>query len=249
MAGTERASRDPDALAPPHTRVAVLGDGGSFEVLDVSGDDFRGYADRLVALVSRAFEDRGSAVPALALRELVDNLVHALPCSVSLVLEPDAGNIFLSDTGPGIARLDLAFELGYSTADIKQRAYIRGVGIGLHLAREDMRSRGGELLIESEVGVGTYAQLSMSSASPPESWDESASTPRLTQRQNNILFLLSEGDPLGPSQVSAELNIGVSTAHRDLVKLQDIGLIFVDKNGKRFLSEIGRSYLQSLLSL
>lgn len=249
MAGKNPLLRSREDAVPPHTRVALPRDDGLFEILDVAGKDFSEYANNLVDLVTQALSARGVDVPGVALREVVDNLVHALPCSVSVVLEPDLGNVFLSDTGGGIPRLDLAFEPGYSTASEVHRSYIRGVGIGLHLAREDMRSRGGELLIESDPGAGTYVQLVLSRPAHARGWGESSGQLRLTQRQNNILFLLSEGESLGPSQVSSELNIGVSTAHRDLVKLQDFGLIYANQSGKRFLSESGRSYLQSLLSL
>jgi anti-sigma regulatory factor (Ser/Thr protein kinase) len=249
LAATVNEPHRDDALVPPHTRVALPEKDGGFEIFNIEGDGFSAYAASLVALISQGLLERGSVVPEIALQEVVDNLVHALPCSVSVVVDAGSGNVFLSDTGRGISRLDLAFQLGYSTASEAHRSYIRGVGIGLHLAREDVRSLGGELLLESEPGVGTFVQLCLSGAMQPQAWGGAVATPHLTQRQNNILFLLSEGESLGPSQVSSELNIGVSTAHRDLVKLQDFGLIYINKAGKRFLSESGRSYLQSLLSL
>lgn len=246
-------ARNPSPSGPggdasvPHTRVAIPRDEGSYEIVEVSGSDFPDYTKRLLGLLSSVLRERGYAVPESAMREVIDNLVHAIPCAVSVVLDPRAGNIYLSDTGPGIARLDLAFEPGYSTADESCRRHIRGVGIGLRIAREEMRSLGGDLIVFSDAGTGTYVQLVSAAAASP-SWEDGVSQ-RLTQRQNNILFLLSEGESLGPSQVSAELNIGVSTAHRDLVKLQEYGLITSNSSGKRFLSETGRSYLQSLLSL
>ncbi|RJP33038.1 MAG: ATP-binding protein [Actinobacteria bacterium] len=236
-------------LLPPHTRVALPDVEGSFVVVDVEGGSFSDYASKLSALIVQALLDRDIIAPLVALQEIVDNLVHALPCSVSVVLDPQHKNLFISDTGPGIHRLDLAFDLGYSTARELHRSYIRGVGIGLFLAREDLRSLGGELRLESDPGRGTYAHLAFSAAPPSPGWAGGAGAFHLTQRQNNILFLLSEGESLGPSQVSSELNTGVSTAHRDLIKLQDLGLIYSNSSGKRFLSELGRSYLQSLLSL
>ncbi|MBN2025522.1 MAG: ATP-binding protein [Actinobacteria bacterium] len=240
-------------LYPPHTRVALPGGEGSYEVLDIERDHacFADYAADLTDLLIKSLHDIDAIIPRIALREVVDNLVHAIPCSVSIVFDPQRKNLFISDTGPGIPRLDLAFDLGYSTASEAHRAYIRGVGIGLYLAREDIRSLGGELRLDTDHGRGTYVQFSLEPVPAPSSpgWPGGAGAFHLTQRQNNILFLLSEGESLGPSQVSSELNIGVSTAHRDLVKLQDLGLIYLNSTGKRFLSELGRSYLQSLLSL
>lgn len=251
--GEKRTLADKTAIAfrPPHTRVALPGGEGVYDVLDVECDhvSFNDFAGDLTGLLVKALQERDAIVPRVALREIVDNLVHALPCSVSVVLDPQHKNLFISDTGPGIPRLDLAFDLGYSTASDEHRAYIRGVGIGLYLAREDIRSLGGELSLDTDFGRGTYIHLSLDLAPASPGWAGGAEAFHLTQRQNNILFLLSEGESLGPSQVSCELNIGVSTAHRDLVKLQDLGLIYVNATGKRFLSELGRSYLQSLLSL
>lgn len=246
LSGKSTQSRD---LLPPHTRIAIPGERADYDVIDVEEESFPDYVSRTTELVTGALRGGGVAVPAVALREVIDNLVHAAPCSASMVIDPQLNNIFISDTGPGISRLDLVFELGYSTATPLHRSYIRGVGIGLYLAREDVRSRGGDLRIEADAGKGTFVQISLAGTSPLPGWAGDACVLTLSQRQNNILFLLSEGESLGPSRVSAELNIGVSTAHRDLVKLQELGLIYVNANGKRFLSDVGRSYLQSLLSL
>ncbi len=239
-------SRPPATVAVPHTRVAMASGKGGYEVVEVRGDDFPQYAARLLQLLAGALREGGCAVPEAALREVIDNLVHAIPCAVSVVLDVRAGSVCLCDNGPGIARPDLAFEPGYSTADGARRRHIRGVGIGLKLARDEMRSLGGDLLLFSRAGTGTYVQLITSTSAANLA---GGASPRLTQRQSNILFLLSEGESLGPSQISSELNIGVSTAHRDLVKLHEYGLVNSDSSGKRFLSETGRSYLQSLLSL
>ena len=236
-------------IIPPHTRIAIPGDDAVYDVQDIEEESFPGFVSRAVDIVSTALSDRGRVVPAIALREVLDNLVHAVPCSTSIVLGPLLDNIFISDTGPGISRPDLAFELGYSTASELQRSCIRGVGIGLYLAREDILSCGGEMRIESGAESGTFVSLSLSAPSTAPAYDGGIGGLPLTQRQNNILFLLSEGEPLGPSRISDELNIGVSTAHRDLVKLQEVGLICTNVTGKRFLSDMGRSYLQSLLSL
>jgi anti-sigma regulatory factor (Ser/Thr protein kinase) len=247
---TQDRKQDPD-LSPPHTRIALPNKDGQYEVLDVNSDHerFPDFAGNLTELVIQALHDRDAVIPQIALREVIDNLIHALPCSVSVVLDPQHKNLFISDTGPGIPRLDLAFDLGYSTANKSHRTYIRGVGLGLFLAREAVPAIGGDLRLDSDHGRGTYVQFSLESIPSSPGWAGGADAFHLTQRQNNILFLLSEGESLGPSQVSSELNIGVSTAHRDLVKLQDLGLVFVGSTGKRFLSELGRSYLQSLLSL
>lgn len=236
-----------DGLLPPHTRIAIPDDGLGYRIIDVTEVSFPEFSRKVARTIADALRSRDIEAPEAALKEILDNLVHAVPCTASVVLSPSFRNIYISDTGPGISRPDLAFELGYSTADAARRSYIRGVGIGLYLARREVQSSGGDLTIESVPGGGTYVNVSLA-ACPSPGW-EGDGAPFLSQRQNNILFLLSEGECLGPSEIAAELNTSVSTAHRELVKLQEMGLVFLADNGKRALSPAGRSYLQGLLSL
>lgn len=238
---------DGGTLLPPHTRIAIPDDGPGYSVAEVAVDSFPEFFSLVSSLIIDALRAHDVAVPMVGLREILDNLVHAVPCTASVVVSPSFRNIYISDTGPGIARTDLAFQLGYSTASILQRSYIRGVGLGLFLARREAQSLGGDLLLESSPGLGTYVNFSLPGSTSGDGWQGDG--PCLTQRQNNILFLLSEGESMGPSAVAGELNIAVSTAYRDLTKLQRLGLVFLADNGKRFLSESGRSYLQGLLSL
>jgi hypothetical protein len=239
----------PNSLPSPKVRAAFPDGDGDYELLDLTASSFSRFANDLTEILGKRLRDGGVEPPNQALREVVDNFIHAVPCTGSVVLDASFSNIYISDTGPGMASVDLALKPGYSTATSLQRSYIRGVGLGLHLAREELRSTGGDLYLDSTQGEGTYLRLALKGASPGSSEDDSLCSFCLTERQNNILFLLSEGEPLGPSQVAEELGIGVSTAHRELVKMQGSGLIGLPNNGKRGLSEVGRSYLQSLLSL
>ncbi|MEM2936385.1 MAG: ATP-binding protein [Candidatus Bathyarchaeia archaeon] len=236
-----------DELAPPDTRVAVPDTEGSFQVFDIRERDFKSYVASICEIVGSALSAGGVPSPLIAMREVLENLVHAVPCSASVVLNPVFSCISVCDTGPGMERTDIAFELGFSTADSRHRGIIRGVGIGLNIALEELRSLGGDLLLDSTPGRGTFVRLVISHQ--PSTRTLSHASLDLSTRQNNILFLLSEGMLMGPSQISSELNIGVGTAHRDLVRLQELGLVEVNKNGKRFLSAAGKSYLQRLLSL
>ncbi|MGQ9476583.1 MAG: ATP-binding protein [Actinomycetota bacterium] len=234
-------------LLPPHTRVAVP-EGEGFAVHEISGGDFPSFRERVTDIVLAALGIKDDRAPATALRELLDNLVHAVPCTASVVVDPSLERLYISDTGPGINRLDIALEPGYSTATELHRSVIRGVGLGFYLAMREVRELGGDLQIFSQPGEGTYITISLTSGSPslPSFPDL---TNGLSHHQNNILFLLTEEESIGPSQVAGELGISLSTAHRELVKLEDLGLIRRPSDGKRFLSERGRSYLQSILSL
>jgi len=64
---------------------------------------------------------------------------------------PERINVFAYDQGPGIADIDLAMQVGYSTApeDIKEMGF--GAGLGL----PNMKRYSDNLVIESEVGCGT----------------------------------------------------------------------------------------------
>jgi phosphoserine phosphatase RsbU/P len=64
------------------------------------------------------------------------------------------GEIRVSDTGPGIPEAERAaiFEPYYRS---EETAGAPGVGLGLAISQELVRQMGGELLVESEVGVGS----------------------------------------------------------------------------------------------
>ncbi|MBC7252847.1 MAG: helix-turn-helix domain-containing protein [Actinobacteria bacterium] len=243
-------SRDPESgwtIRPPHTRIAVP-NGSGFAVHEVHTDDFHAFRERVMDIVLSSLEGGVAQPPEVALRELIDNLVHAVPCSASLVVEPSRKRFYISDNGPGINRLDLAMEPGYSTATEAQRSVIRGVGLGFYLAQREISSLGGELNVFSQPGGGTYISVSISDMDVSPTI-HNGMVEELSQRQNNILFLLTEEEFLGPSQVSAELGISLSTAHRELVRLERLGLVTRSSDGKRFLSDMGKSYLRSILSL
>lgn len=233
-------------LTPPPTRVALPDGEGGFIIHSVAENDFSSFVSRVSGLVEEEVFSSGTPFPSLAMREVLENLVHAVPCNASVVVDPAYNAISVCDTGAGIDRTDIALQLGFTTANDLQRSIIRGVGLGLNLALEELRSLGGDLVLDSLPGKATFARLVLS-LSPRH--DESAAAFGLSQRQNNILFLLSEGVLMGPSQISSELNVSVGTAHRELVRLQGLGLVDTTPNGKRFLSIAGKSYLQRLLSL
>jgi hypothetical protein len=71
--------------------------------------------------------------------------------------------------------------------------------------------------------------------------------PRITTRQKQVLALVLESGSAGPSLVSHELRVGLSTAYRDLASLEALGLIVSD-GGKRALTPLGLSYLGGMTS-
>lgn len=71
--------------------------------------------------------------------------------------------------------------------------------------------------------------------------------PRLSTRQKQVLALVMESGSAGPSLVSKELGVAISTAYRDLASLEELGLISAE-SGKRQLTQEGLAYLKDMTS-
>jgi predicted HTH transcriptional regulator len=69
----------------------------------------------------------------------------------------------------------------------------------------------------------------------------------LSPRQRKVFLLIGEMGEAGPSTVAGELKISLSTAYRDLVTLEDEGLLECVEGGKRRLSRKGIKYLSTIL--
>ena len=73
--------------------------------------------------------------------------------------------------------------------------------------------------------------------------------PRLnvSERQQRVLITVLECGEVGPSTVAELLEISVSTAYRDLLFLEENGLVISDESGKRLISPLGRDYVEALI--
>jgi hypothetical protein len=69
---------------------------------------------------------------------------------------------------------------------------------------------------------------------------------QLSVRQKQTLLLVMEIGSVGPTTVSRELTVALSTAHRDLAFLEAEGFIASDSTGKRRLTPLGVSYVESI---
>lgn len=111
-----------------------------------------------------AFADREKL--ALAIHNLVGNAIKYTPEGgrVTVRVEADEERLVVgvSDTGIGIAEADRerVFERFFRVDDERVRAQT-GTGLGLCLAREVARRHGGDVSLESEVGVGSRFTLSI----------------------------------------------------------------------------------------
>jgi hypothetical protein len=238
----------------PMVRVAVYDNMSSLpRVHELTGQDYQNFVNLMADKTYELSHSKGGQIPFTVIREVVENLVHAY-FEEAIITILDGGNtIRVSDQGPGIRDKEAAFLPGFSTATREMKQYIRGVGSGLPVAREAIEMAGGKITVEDNLDQGAVVTLSLEpeAAVPPPTPDkaaeEAASPPaELTDRQKRVLFLVTELGALGPSKIANELGISLSSAHRDLVALEGLGLIEMTSHGRRSLSASGIDYLEHM---
>lgn len=229
-------------------------------VEQVSGVSPRDLIEQLAMRTYQLSHDAGGDLAYTIIREVVENFIHAgFDEAVVSILE--AGKtVRFSDQGPGIRDKDRVFLPGFSTATDDMKRFIKGVGSGLPVARECLVFSGGTIEIDDNLGSGTVVTIRSGQAvekgappSPDHTKSEVTDTPSyeppaLTHRQKQVLSLAMEFGSVGPTVVSHELGIGLSTAYRDLEHLANHGLISLDDNGKRILTDAGIRCLDALLN-
>lgn len=88
----------------------------------------------------------------VALYEAEVNIVaHANKGEISVTISPEEVRMVLADEGKGIADVDLAMQVGFSTASPEVRQMGFGAGMGLPNIKKNVD----DLTIETKVGVGT----------------------------------------------------------------------------------------------
>lgn len=234
--------------APAGARIAIYDTlSAAPRVEDVTARDL---ADAIEQVASRTYNiarERGGSIPYTVIREVSENLIHAGFSEVVVTIMDDGRVVRFSDQGPGIADKERVFLPGFSTATGEMKHIIRGVGSGLPIVRETLGFAGGSIEIEDNLGSGTVVTLTSAPPAEPAP-DEAAHAafPRLNDRQKQVLSLIVEMGAVGPSVVSRELSVAVSTAYRDLASLEATGLIETDETGKRTLSELGVASLDRI---
>jgi hypothetical protein len=234
------------------------------------------YIEDLSAKVYELARQQGGSVPYTVIREVTENFIHADFAEPVVSILDSGSTIRFADQGPGIADKERALLPGFTTAGGDVKRYIRGVGSGLPIVRDFLSHSGGSLAIEDNLGVGSVvtihagptrrespalvreARPSTHEVPAPGFEPEQASfeappmeppvaRPRLSARQKQVLALVLESGLAGPSLVSKELGVGISTAYRDLAMLEEVGLI-ASEAGKRTLTPEGLSYLGDLMN-
>jgi ribosomal protein S25 len=261
MIQTERTSGEPER-AGIGARIAVYARGGEPEVIEVAAASPRSATAKFTRLVMDEVREAGGRVPEEAVREVVENLVHAQYQGVVISIL-DGGNVVrVSDKGPGVQHKNRAMEFGFSGIQPGALADIRGVGAGLGIARAVAEKVGGTVVIEDNIGGGTVATISVSQEATdtkggePAARREAASrtypdgVPRMniSERQQKVLITVLECGEVGPSTVADRLEISVSTAYRDLSVLEEHGLVVTDDSGKRIISPLGRDLVEAIVS-
>ncbi|MGH3148835.1 MAG: ATP-binding protein [Rubrobacter sp.] len=241
-------------------RIAVYPRGGEPEVTEVAAANPGSATSKFTRFVMGRVEDAGGEVPEEAVREVVENLVHAGYRGV-VISVLDSGNVVrVSDKGPGVDNKDRAMEFGFSGARPEALEGIRGVGAGLGIARAAAEKAGGELTIEDNLGGGTVVTVSAkggrqaqgqaepSQKPPPRRYPDGVPRMNISERQQKVLLTVLECGEVGPSTVADRLEISVSTAYRDLSVLEEHGLVLADESGKRLISPLGKDLVETIVN-
>lgn len=260
--GKPTTSADPSPVhgAPSPALIAVYDSlTASPRVEQVSGVSPRDLIEQLAMRTYQLSRDAGGDLAYTIIREVVENFIHAGFDEVVVSILDGGKTVRFSDQGPGIRDKERVFLPGFSTATDDMKRYIKGVGSGLPVARECLVFSGGTIEIDDNLGSGTVVTLHSGQAAarsiaptptqPPVEAGDSLTyePPALTHRQKQVLSLAMEFGSVGPTVVSQELGIGLSTAYRDLEHLSNHGLISSDDNGKRVLTDTGIRCLDALL--
>jgi hypothetical protein len=243
-----------DEAQGPMVRVAVYDSPSALpKVHELTGRDYQDFVNLMADKTYELSHSKGGRIPFTVIREVVENLIHAYFEEAIITILDDGNTIRVSDQGPGIKDKEAAFSPGFSTATREMKQFIRGVGSGLPVAREMIEVAGGKITVEDNLGQGAVVTLSLGPLPPEpepvvEAPVEAPVEPEasLTDRQKRVLFLVAELGALGPSKIADELSISLSSAHRDLVTLEGLGLIEMLPRGKRALSDGGIDYLEHM---
>ena len=237
--------REPEG--PPEVRLAVY-DSPLAEprVISLSSDDFHDLVGKLAAATFDHAQRRGGRIPYVVIREIVENLIHAYFRSAVISISEDGNTIRISDQGPGIPDKERALQPGFTTATPTMRRFIRGVGSGLPVAREQLSFLGGAITIEDNLEGGTVVTLRLQPERPAATPAARPARPALTERQRRVLLLVAEMGSAGPTAVARELGIPLTTAYRELAALERLGFLRASGRGSRTLTEQGVRFLDEL---
>jgi len=241
---------DSEQCGGPEVRLAIYDSPlAAPRVITLRGEEFHQFVGDLAARTYSHSRERGGRIPYVVIREIVENLIHAHFEGAVISILDDGNTIRVSDQGPGVSDPQKALLPGFTTASPEMRHYIKGVGSGLPVAKEQLEFLGGAISIDANLSGGAVITLSVSPGAPVgmpagssvqhAAQGTPARPPELTPRQKKVLLLIAELGSAGPSAVAKELGVSQSTAYRELQALGALHLIDSRRSGKRTLTEDG----------
>lgn len=233
---TATARRDLRAVRFAHYGAA----GEPPSVAEIAGDDASVIEDLFVRATDLC------VLPPLAVREIIENLVHADFEDACVSVFDGGASLRVSDCGPGVADKDRAVQPGYSTACERVRSVVRGVGSGLPLAVGAMEANGGTFEMTDNLRGGTVVTMSVADVSATPDVSAAPAPLELSDRARQILALLVEMAPAAPTALARELEIALGECGRELVLLEHRGLVVRACDGTRTLSGAGTDLLTTL---
>ena len=206
-------------------------------VAEIASDDPGTLIERLFEAVARC-----AHLPIVAVREIIENLVHADFQDALVSVLSNGCVIRISDSGPGIEDPDRAMQPGFTTASAEERVVIRGVGSGLPLAASVMDAEGGTIAFARNLGGGTVVTLT----APNNALDEDPESPEMRDGDRLVMALLLEMGPSLPERLAGELCWTIGRCGRELVVLESRGLVSRDADGHRSLTPNGSRLVSTL---
>jgi predicted transcriptional regulator len=261
MIYSERATGDPgkDGIG---IKVATYSGEQVPEITEAAAANPLAATSKFTRLVMEQVRSAGGRVPEEAVREVVENLIHAGYRGVVISVFDEGNTVRVSDKGPGIEHKERVFEFGFSGATSEALSKIRGVGAGLGIARAEAAKAGGTVTVEDNIGGGTVATISVPADEAAGDAPQGAlpvvgparkkypgAVPKMniSERQQKVLITVLECGEVGPSTVAESLEMSVSTAYRDLSVLEEHGLITAEESGKRVVSPLGKDYVEAIV--
>lgn len=234
------------------TRIAIYEDGLSApRVLDINPDETQRYIGAVASETHRLSHEIGGVIPYTVILELVENFIHAQFKEPVVTIMDHGMTIRFSDQGPGIPKKSLAQQPGFSSANDEMKNYIRGVGSGFPIVKNYLEIQDGRLLIEDNIRKGTVITIVMKNASlnqvPFIPMEQQHPLPKLSEREKSILLLYLTFKEIGPTDVNEHIrDISISTAHRTLQHLDELGLLRKNESKKHSLTKQGMILLKQL---
>lgn len=238
LAPTQPAAGPPPApTAPLCARVAIHANTQEPPSIEEVAAD-----DPLVLIEELCERAEGASVlPAPAIREVIENLIHADFRDAVVTVADEGHTLRVSDHGPGIADIERAIEPGYSSADRRARSVVRGVGGGLPLARAMMDHAGGTLVLDANLGTGATVTLAL-----PVTQQTPAGEPVCSETARMIMALLLEIGSGRADRLAQELGRSRAECGRELALLQHRGLACREPGGAHRLTDAGTALLATL---